>query len=170
LVYNFSKEVVMKKLILLSALLSTLSFAQQKFACIDTNRILQESETAKKAQSELREKVQSYQSSLDEKAKKLEELKKQIESKSVSQKTREEKIKEYQKTESEAFELQQKAQRELAEMKAKLEEDLTKKVKDIAQDLSKKNGFTGVLDCSVFVYNAPEIDITIEVIKRLDGK
>jgi Skp family chaperone for outer membrane proteins len=29
----------MKRLILLSAILSTLSFAQQKFACIDTNRI-----------------------------------------------------------------------------------------------------------------------------------
>lgn len=55
-------------------------------------------------------------------------------------------------------------------MKAKLEEDLTKKVKDIAQDLSKKNGFTGVLDCSVLVYHAPEIDITTEVIKRLNGK
>jgi outer membrane protein len=119
----------MKKLILLSAFLSTLSFAQQKFACIDTNRILQESETAKKAQSELREKVQSYQRSFDEKAKKLEELKKQIESKSINQKTREDKIKEYQKIESEAFELQQRAQRELAEMKAKLEEDLTKKGK-----------------------------------------
>jgi Outer membrane protein (OmpH-like). len=101
----------MKKLILLSAMLSTLSFAQQKFACIDANRILQESETAKKAQSELREKVQSYQKSFDEKAKKLEELKKQIESKSISQKAREEKIKEYQKIESEAFELQQKAQK-----------------------------------------------------------
>jgi outer membrane protein len=61
----------MKRLILLSTILSTLSFAQQKFVCIDTNRILQESETAKKAQSELREKVQAYQKSLDEKAKKL---------------------------------------------------------------------------------------------------
>jgi Outer membrane protein len=160
----------MKKLILLSALLSTLSFAQQKFACIDTNRILQESETAEKARIELREKVQSYQRSLDEKAKKLEELKKQIESKSISQKAREEKIREYQKTESEAFELQQRAQKELEEMRAMLEEELTKKVKYIAQDISEKNGFTGVLDCSVFVYNAPEIDITAEVIKRLDGK
>jgi outer membrane protein len=100
----------------------------------------------------------------------LEELKKQIESKSINQKAREEKIREYQKIESEAFELQQKAQKELAEMKAKLEEELTKKVKDIAQDISKKDGFAGVLDCSVFVYNAPEIDITTEVIKRLDGK
>jgi outer membrane protein len=170
LVYNFSEEVVMKKLILLSALLSTLSFAQQKFACVDANRILQESETARKAQSELREKLQSYQRRLDEKAKKLEELKKQIESRSISQKAREEKIKEYQKTESEAFELQQRAQKELEEMRAMLEEELTKKVKDITQDISKKNGFTGVLDCSVFVYNAPEIDITTEVIKRLDGK
>jgi len=160
----------MKKLILLSALLSTLSFAQQKFACIDINRISQESEAAKKAQIELREKHQYYQKSFDEKIKKLEELRKQIESKSINQKAREEKIKEYQKTELEAFELQQKAQKELAEMRAKLEEELTKKVKDIAQDLSNKNGFTGVLNCSVFVYNAPEIDITTEVIKRLDGK
>jgi outer membrane protein len=160
----------MKRLILLSAILSTLSFAQLKFACIDTNRILQESETAQKAQSELREKIQFYQRSLDEKAKKLEELKRQIESRAINQKAREEKIREYQKIESEAFELQQRAQKELAEMKANLEEELAKKVKDIAQDISKKNGFAGVLECSVFVYNAPEIDITTEVIKRLDGK
>ena len=128
----------MKKLILLSAMLSTLSFAQQKFACIDTNRILQESETAKKTQSELREKIQSYQKSLEEKAKKLEELKKQIESKSINQKVREEKIKEYQKTESEAFELQQKAQKELAEMKAKLEDELTKKVRILHKTYQRK--------------------------------
>ncbi len=160
----------MKKLILLSAILSTLSFAQQKFACIDANRILQESETAQKAQSELREKIQFYQRSLDEKARKLEELKRQIESRAISQRAREEKIREYQRIESEAFELQQRAQKELAEMKVNLEEELAKKVKDIVQDLSNKNGFTGVLDCSVFVYNAPEIDITTEVIKRLDGK
>ena len=160
----------MKRLVLLSAILCTLSFAQQKFACIDANRILQESETAKKAQSELSEKIQFYQKSLDEKTKKLEELKKQIESRSINQKAREEKIREYQKIELEVFELQQRAQKELAEMKAKLEDELTKKVKDIAQDISKKNGFAGVLDCSVFVYNAPEIDITTEVIKRLDRK
>jgi outer membrane protein len=143
----------MKRLVLLSAILSTLSFAQQKFACIDTNRILQESETARKAQSELREKVQSYQKSFDEKAKKLEELKKQIESKSINQKAREEKIREYQKIESEAFELQQKAQKELAEMKAKLEDELTKKVKDIAQTYQRRLSRMSVLDCSVFVYN-----------------
>ena len=160
----------MKRLVLLSAILSTLSFAQQKFACIDANRILQESATAKKVQSELREIFQSYQRKIDEKTKKLEELKKQIESKSISQKAREEKIREYQKLESEIFALQEKAQRELAEMKAKFEEELTRKLRDIAQDISEKNGFTGVLDCSVFVYNAPEIDITTEVIKRLDGK
>ncbi|WP_333785108.1 OmpH family outer membrane protein [Thermocrinis sp.] len=160
----------MKKLILVSVLLSSLSFAQQKFACIDPNRILQESQTAKKAQEGLRNKFQFYQNQLDEMGKKLEELKKQIESKAISQKMREEKIKEYQKLEAEAIELQQKAQKELNELRIKTEDELTKKIKEISEDISKKANFTGVLDCSVFVYRSAEIDITDEVIKRLDAK
>jgi len=160
----------MKKFLLASVLLSSLSFAQQKFACVDSNRILEESQTVKKAQEELRAKAQSYQKQLDEKARRLEELQKQIESKAISQKVREEKIKEYQKTEAEAMEIQQKAQKELGELRSKLEEDLTKKVRQIAEEISKQNGFTGVIDCAVFVYRSAEIDITEEVIKRLDGR
>jgi len=160
----------MKKLILVSVLLSSLSFAQQKFACIDPNRILQESQTARKAQEGLRNKFQFYQKQLDEMGKKLEDLKKQIESKAISQKMREEKIKEYQKLEAEAVELQQKAQKELNELRIKTEDELTKKVKEISEDISRKANFTGVLDCNVFVYRSAEIDITDEVIKRLDAK
>ncbi|WP_448588161.1 OmpH family outer membrane protein [Thermocrinis sp.] len=158
----------MKKVLLLATILSSMSFAQQKFACLDPNRILQESQTAKKMQDELREKLQSYQKQLDERTKKLEELKKQIESKAISQKVKEEKIKEYQKVEAEAIELQQRAQKELTELRMKIEDDLTKRIKDISEDISKKNNFTGVLDCAAFVYRSAEIDITEEVIKRLD--
>ena len=160
----------MKKILLFSLVLGGLSFAQQRFACIDPNRILQESQTARKAQEELRSKFQFYQKQLDEKAKKLEELKKQIESRAISQKMREEKIREYQKLETEAMEFQQKAQKELTELRIKTEDELTKKIKEISEDISKKANFTGVLDCSVFVYRSAEIEITDEVIKRLDAK
>lgn len=100
--------------------------------------------------------------------KKLDELKKQIESKGISQKAKEEKIKEYQKVEAEGMELQQKAQKDIMELKSKLEEDILNKVRGIAESIAKKNGYTGILDCSAFVYKQPDIDITDAIIKSLD--
>jgi len=142
--------------------------AQQKFVCVDPGRILQESKLVKEKEAKLRSSVEQYQKQLDEKNKKLEELKKQIESKAISQKVREEKIKEYQKIEAEGMELQQKAQKELSELRAKIEEELLAKVRSISEELAKKQGFTGILDCSAFVYKTADMDITAEVIQRLD--
>ncbi|MEZ0361628.1 MAG: OmpH family outer membrane protein [Hydrogenobacter sp.] len=158
----------MKKLILSSLLLSSFSLAEQKFACVDPNRILSESKSVSQAQEQLKKKVQDYQKQLDEKQKKLDELKKQIESKGISQKAKEEKIKEYQKVEAEGMELQQKAQKDIMELKSKLEEDILNKVRGIAEGIAKKNGYTGILDCSAFVYKQPDIDITDAIIKSLD--
>jgi len=146
----------------------SLTFAQVKFACVDTNRILQESKLVAQAQSELRGKLVEYQAQLSEKEKKLQELKKQIESKAVSQKIKEEKIKEYQKIESEARQVQEKAQKELGEMKQRLETMVFNRVREAAEKLAKEKGYTGVMDCGVFIYKDPEIDITTDVIQLVD--
>jgi outer membrane protein len=155
--------------ILLIALMAVgVSLAQAKLACIDTNRILQESKLVASAQGELRSKLAEYQGKLSEKEKKLEELKKQIESKAISQKAKEQKIKEYQRIEAEWRELQEKAQRELAEMKQRLENMVYNRVKEAAEKLAKDKGLAGVIDCSVFIYRDPDMDITTEVIRMID--
>ncbi len=146
----------------------TFSFAQVRIACVDTNRILQESKLVAQAQGELRGKLMEYQSKLSKKERRLEELKKQIESKAISQKAKEEKIKEYQKVESEARALQEKAQRELQEMKERLETMVYNRVKEAAEKIAKERNLMGVMDCAVFIYKDPEIDITTEVIKMVD--
>ena len=146
----------------------SLTFAQVKFACVDTNRILQESKLVAQAQSELRGKLVEYQKQISDKQKKLEELKKQIESKAISQKVKEEKIKEYQRIESEARQVQEKAQKELGEMKQRLETMVFNRVKEATEKLAKEKGYTGVMDCGVFIYKDPEIDITTEVIQLVD--
>lgn len=158
----------MKKALLVVALFSGFSFAQQKFACVDPNRILSESQLVKGKETQLRAKVEEYQKQLDQINKRLEELKKQIESKGIAQNVREQRIREYQKTEAEGMELQQKAQKELSEIKGKMEEEIISRVRGISEEIAKKQGFTGVLDCSVFIYKSAEIDITTEVIQRLD--
>ncbi|HIC97689.1 MAG TPA: OmpH family outer membrane protein, partial [Aquificaceae bacterium] len=101
--------------LLFTLLLVGVGLAKDRFACIDTNRILNESKLVAQAQKELRDKLLEYQKLLGDKEKKLEELRKQIESKAISQKVKEEKIKEFQKIESEARTLQERAQRELEE-------------------------------------------------------
>ncbi|MCS7171121.1 MAG: OmpH family outer membrane protein [Aquificaceae bacterium] len=158
----------MKRIFLALVFFSTLGLAQQKFACVDPNRILSESKLVKGKETQLRAKVDEYQKRLDQINKRLEELKKQIESKGIAQNVREQRIKEYQKMEAEGMELQQKAQKELSELKGKMEEEIIGNVRSISEDIAKKQGFTGVLDCSAFVYRAAEIDITKEVIDRLD--
>lgn len=158
----------MKRLLLLALLLPAVGLSQQKFACIDPNRILSESQLVKTRESQLRAKVEEYQKQLEQISKKLEELRRQIESRGIAQNVREQKIKEYQKTEAEGIELQQKAQRELSEMKSKIEEEISSKVRSIAEDIAKRQGYTGILDCSAFVYRSADMDITTEVIQRLD--
>ncbi|MEJ7619781.1 MAG: OmpH family outer membrane protein [Aquificaceae bacterium] len=158
----------MKKALLVVALFSGFSFAQQKFACVDPNRILSESQLVKGKESQLRAKVEEYQKQLDQINKRLEELKKQIESKGIAQNVREQRIREYQKAEAEGMEIQQKAQKELSEIKGKMEEEIISRVRSISEDIAKRQGFTGVLDCSAFIYKSAEIDITTEVIQRLD--
>lgn len=158
----------MKKILAGLVVLSGAVYAQQKFVCVDANRILQESKTVKQAEQELRAKVQDYQRQLDQISKKLEELKKQIESQAISQQVREQKIKEYQQTQAKGIEIQQKAQKEITELKEKLEGDILSKVRLIAEDMAKKNGYAGVLDCGAFVYRSPDMDVTEEVIRKLD--
>ncbi len=145
------------------------AYGQGKIACVDTNRILQESKLVAQAQKELRDKLIEFQTQLSAKEKKLEELKKQIESKAISQKAKEEKIKEYQRIESEARTLQEKAQKELADMKQRLENMVYNRVKEAAEKLAKEKGYTGVMDCAVFIYRESEMDITTEVIKLIDA-
>jgi len=145
-----------------------LSFSAQKFACVDTNRILQESKLVADAQKELREKLVEFQKELSKKEQRLEELKKQIESKAISKQVKEQKIKEYQKVESEARELQTKAQKELNEMKQRFENMVYNRVKEAAQKISKERKYSGVMDCGVFIYKDAELDITTDVIKLVD--
>ncbi len=149
-------------------LIFSISYALN-FACVDTNRILQESKLVAKAQGELRDKLIEFQTQLTTKERKLEELKKQIESKVISKQAKEEKMKEYERIRSEAQQLQEKAQRELEEMKQRLENMVYNRVKEAAQKLAQKKGFNGILDCAVFIYKNPEIDVTTEVIKAVDA-
>ena len=155
--------------LLFTIFLIGIAYGQGKIACVDTNRILQESKLVAQAQKELRDKLIEYQTQLSGKEKKLQELKKQIESKAISQKAKEEKIKEYQRIESEARTLQEKAQKELADMKQRLENMVYNRVKEAAEKLAKEKGYTGVMDCAVFIYRESEMDITTEVIKLIDA-
>ena len=158
----------MKKYLFALLIASSFGFAQHKFVCVDPNRILSESQLVKEKESQLRGKVQEYQKRLDQISKRLEDLKKQIESKGIAQNVREQKIKEYQKVESEGMELQQKAQKEIVETKSKMEQEIIERVRKISEDIAKTQGYTAVLDCSAFVYISADMDITKEVILRLD--
>ncbi len=145
-----------------------ISFAQGKLACIDVNRILQESKLVAQAQKELRDKVLEIQKILSEKEQKLEELKKQIESKALSEKAREEKLKEFRSIENEIREIQERAGRELEEMRKRLENMVFNRVKEASEKIAKERGFIGVMDCSVFIYKESAIDITTEIINAID--
>lgn len=158
----------MKKFLLIVAIFSGFSFAQQRFACIDPNRILSDSQLVKGKEAQLRAKIEDYQRQLDQISRRLEDLRKQIESRGIAQNVREQRIREYQRVEAEGIELQQKAQREIAEMRDKLEGEIISRVRGISEDIAKSMGFTGVLDCTVFIYRSADIDITAEVIQRLD--
>ncbi len=158
----------MFRLLFLIFFSSSLLWAGGNIACVDTDRILKESKLVAQAQSMLMSKLQELQGKLQELQKRIEDLRKQASSKALSEEKRKKKEEELTKLEGEAVALQQKAQRELSQMKEELENKVYNKVKEASRKIADQRNLAGVIDCGLFVYFKPELDITDQVIKLVD--
>ena len=164
----------MRKLIfsfLIIFLVSTFGYAQEKFAYVDVQKIMNQSKKGEKLRKEIEQKLEYYKKKAEELEKKAKSIQKQMESPALSEKGKQKKQEELQKIEQEFLVLQKKAQMELNEMKMKAEKKMLDDIKRIVKKYSEKNNIDIVFiggQLSALLYADKKLDITDIILKMYD--
>lgn len=166
----------MKKIVLAVftalALASSPALADSNLGVVNVAKIMQDSKAATSVRSQLQAKQKSFQTELDSTEKDL-----LAEDQSL--------VKQKDKVEKDAFDKKVKAfrekaataQRQVQEKKGQLDkafaaslEEIQKNVLDIVKQVSAEKKLTLVVSSAQVLYGDPSLDITDEVLKRLDSK
>ncbi len=158
-------------LFLVGLLFLTGSVLAQTIAYVDVQKVMNQSKKGQAFKEEIKSKVEYYQKKLDEIDKKISSIEKQLESPVLSEEAKKKKRKELTDLKSEGQKIQQEAEEELSQMKAKAERELIIQIREITEKYAKEKNidlvFVGGAIGGV-VYFDKNIDITDEILKRLD--
>jgi outer membrane protein len=141
-----------------------------KVGVIDVQKALNDSDSGKKAKTDLESLIKSKQVVIDEKGKTIEKMKADIEKQASvlsadARKTKEEEleklIREYQR-------LVQDSQAEVKKKEAELTEGILKDIREIVDKAGEEEGYTIIVEKGMTVYSHKGIDITEGVIKKFD--
>ncbi len=163
----------MRKIILLVSLfliLPAISFAVDplKIVCIDLQKVLYESDTGKKAKSDIDALIKSKQSVLDEKRKTIEKLRGEVEKQAsvLSLEAKKSKQDELEKMEREYLRVAQDSDTEVRKKDTELRDMILKEIIELVDNIGKEEGYTLIIERGPVLYLDPVIDITDEVIRK----
>jgi len=141
-----------------------------KFGAIDIQKVLNESETGKKAKSDLEGLIKSKQSTIDEKGKAIEKLKADIEKQAsvLSADARKNKEEDLEKSVREYQRLVQDSQAEIKKKEAELTETILKDIKELVEKTGEAEGYALILEKGMVLYSNKGIDITDTILKKYD--
>lgn len=141
-----------------------------KLGSIDIQKILNESETGKKAKLDLESLIKSKQSTIDEKGKAVEKLKTDIEKQAsvLSADARKSKEDELEKGIREYQRLVQDSQADIKKKEAELTDVILKDIREIIDKIGETEGYTLIIEKGMIVYSSKGLDITDNIIKKYD--
>lgn len=154
------------------SLSATGALAETKLAVVNIQQIMRESKAAESVREQMKAKQKNFQTELDKLEKELQtedqELAKQ---RSVlSQEAFEKKYQDFRQKAADG-------QKEVRTKRAALDKgftqalsDIQKKVLDIVDTISKDKGYNAVISTSQMLYADPELDITQEVLSKLNSE
>lgn len=139
-----------------------------KFGSIDVQKVLNESESGKKAKNDLEGLIKSKQSTIDEKGKAIEKLKADIEKQVsvLSADARKSKEEELEKSIREYQRLVQDSQAEIKKKEADLTESILREVKDLVEKTGEAEGYALILEKGMILYSSKGIDISDAILKK----
>lgn len=141
-----------------------------KVAYVDIDRITAKAKAVSNLMIDVEEQVKGFQRDIDARRKKVTELDAEVRRNEgiVSKDVQEQKKKEIDKLKNELEELEFKAQRKMKEVDSSVFEPMMKKILFAIQDVAKEKGFDIVLRGEAVLYGSSSVDITDDVIKRLN--
>lgn len=159
----------MNKLFALALLLlPAAAYAEQKFAFVDLQRALEETDDGKKAKDRLKKDFERKQKELDEKQEELKKMKDDLDKKATLMKP-EALAAEQKKFQDRFIELQQtyaRLQKDLAAKEQEATAGIFRKLQTVVGTIAEREKLTLVLEKnSAVVWGQPSLDITNEVIR-----
>lgn len=141
-----------------------------KFGAVDIQKVLNDSETGKKAKSDLEVLIRSKQVTIDEKGKAIEKMKADIEKQAsvLSAEARKSKEDELEKQVREYQRLVQDSQAEIKKKEAEFTDSILKDIRDIIEKIGEQEGYTLIIERGMVIYSNKGIDITDIVLKKYD--
>ncbi len=143
-----------------------------KIAIVDLHKLINESESGKKAKADLESLIKSKQSLLDEKGKNIEKLRTDLEKQAAvisadAKKTKEEELervaRDYQRLVSDS-------QTEVKKKEAELTSEILKDAREVINKIAQEGGYSLVIEKAdgLVLYFSSNLDITDRVIKKLN--
>lgn len=158
-------------LVVLSLFIASHAYAENiKIGSVDLIKALNESDSGKKAKTDLESLIKAKQSALDEKGKTIEKLKSDIEKQSsvLSAEARKAKEEELEKMIRDYQRLVADSQNEVKKKEGEFTNDIIKELRAIIEKIGAEEGYTIILEGSdgQILYKKSEIDLTDVVIKK----
>jgi outer membrane protein len=143
-----------------------------KIGVIDLQRILETSASGKLIQAQLKGLKEKMESDLKQKGSEIEKISKRLERESMvmSKDMREEKGREQRIKINDFKSLQKKYRSDLQKLEAQLMNQLQKDIKELVDGIGKKAGYLLIINKYSVLYSPGSIDITDDLIKKLNAK
>ena len=148
----------------------TVVHADMKVGIVDLMKALNESDSGKKAKTDLEVLIKSKQSVLDEKGKEIEKLKADLEKQSsvLSAEAKKSKEDNLEKLLREYQRLVSDSQNEVKKKESELTGEILKEIRVIVDKMGEEGGFTMILENAdgLVLYSKKEISLTDAVLKK----
>ncbi len=157
-------------ILFISILCSILYSQNVKIGVIDTVKLFQQSKKISELQKQLQNLLIQKKSEIEPLQNKIQKLEQEInEKKSIMKKELlKKKQEELDDLYSKLRTKQEKIKDEISKKQDEMLKPLYQTLKDIITRIGQREGFTIIVEKDALLYNAPQIDITDEVIKELD--
>ncbi|MDJ0817415.1 MAG: OmpH family outer membrane protein [Desulfobacterales bacterium] len=143
-----------------------------KIGVIDLQKVLETSNAGKTIQATLKKQKEKMEADLKAKGTDIEKISKRLERESMvmSKEMREEKEREQRIKINDFKTLQKKYRTDLQKLEVQLMNQLQKDVKELVDSIGKKKGYLLIVNKYTVLYSPGSIDITDDLIKRLNAK
>ena len=143
-----------------------------KIGVIDLQKILETSKAGKLIQAELKKQKENMESDLKQKGAEIEKISKRIEREAMvmSKEMREEKEREQRIKINDFKSLQKKYRSDLQNLEVQLMNQMQKDIKELVDIIGKKEGYLLIINKFSVIYSPGSIDITDDLIKKLNAK
>lgn len=143
-----------------------------KIGVIDLQKVLETSSAGKTIQATLKKQKEKMEADLKAKGTDIEKISKRLERESMvmSKEMREEKEREQRIKINDFKTLQKKYRTDLQKLEVQLMNQLQKDIKELVDSIGKKRGYLLIVNKYTVLYSPSSIDITDDLIKRLNAK